>query len=703
MKLALLAVFLALPLFAQNPPASGLQPVSSPTPGGACTTSQPAFYSTADQKLYTCSGGVWTASGGGTGNISGTLTATYLPGATGTTSLGNSGVAYANNTIDGIQVLNAIRLGADPTNTNDSTSAIQATVTAACAQSPSKARVYIPRGTYKVGSAAINVTCSNLELFGDGVSTVIPVSLGQTFTPVGSQAGAGVIQGNNVSNIYIHDIFVNGSNTTIDGSDPTSGTQRAVSFSGGANIRIQRMNVNGMQSENIFVENGTVTNVQYLDNIVTNARFDALDLNFGQVTGPPVTGSDNVISGNYINGAGDCIEGPAAWTVITNNVCVNSLEGLVIWPGGSGVTTNINQTNIAHNVFRGINNTTNSNGVTLAGYGVTFANNDISQFGGSGVLISAGAGGTQAQHQLITENILHNNGQASGGTGADLWVNGLNANSNTTISGNKFIHQGSTTIGVLVSTASNPDVVIQDNSFSTGYTTTISDANNQALLAGNHTAGSLQYGISGPSSILLTPTGGTIFQNVSSSTDITSFNNSSGTKIAHLYISGGNPTLDLIDPTGSNILRLGSGNGFAQVGSWTNEPLLFYVNSAEAGRFQSAGQFLVKDTTDNTAVQVQAGNGFTQIGSTSNTQLILQSNGANRIVITAAGLFQNNNASFSLDQSGNVSTSGSLESKAASAAGCLGISDSAGVVWYYVPATTTGVLTPTSTKPASCN
>ena len=65
MKIFLLSIFLALPLFAQNPPASGLQPVSSPTPGGACNNSQPAFYSIVDQNLYTCKAGVWTASGGG--------------------------------------------------------------------------------------------------------------------------------------------------------------------------------------------------------------------------------------------------------------------------------------------------------------------------------------------------------------------------------------------------------------------------------------------------------------------------------------------------------------------------------------------------------------------------------------------------------------------------------------------------------------
>ena len=74
MKTLTLFFVAALAVWAQNPPATGLQPVSSPTPGGACTNSQPAFYSTADQKLYTCLAGIWSlppSSGGpptGAGN-----------------------------------------------------------------------------------------------------------------------------------------------------------------------------------------------------------------------------------------------------------------------------------------------------------------------------------------------------------------------------------------------------------------------------------------------------------------------------------------------------------------------------------------------------------------------------------------------------------------------------------------------------------
>ena len=74
MKTILLAVLIAVAAFGQNPPAAGLRPVSSPAPGGTCNNSQPAFYSTADQKLYTCLSGIWTAgSGGGSPSVGTTL------------------------------------------------------------------------------------------------------------------------------------------------------------------------------------------------------------------------------------------------------------------------------------------------------------------------------------------------------------------------------------------------------------------------------------------------------------------------------------------------------------------------------------------------------------------------------------------------------------------------------------------------------
>ena len=87
----------ACTIAATNPLASGLQPVSTPTPGGACTTSQPAFYSTADQKLYTCSGGVWTPSGGsGSGTTTCATTSNLLSGNGTAGGCVDSGIAAGN-------------------------------------------------------------------------------------------------------------------------------------------------------------------------------------------------------------------------------------------------------------------------------------------------------------------------------------------------------------------------------------------------------------------------------------------------------------------------------------------------------------------------------------------------------------------------------------------------------------------------------
>lgn len=89
MKTLTLFFVAALAVWAQNPPATGLQPVSSSVAGGTCTNSQPAFYSSADQKLYTCFAGVWTAvSGGGSPSVG-----TTLQQGTGTGGFQSSGIA----------------------------------------------------------------------------------------------------------------------------------------------------------------------------------------------------------------------------------------------------------------------------------------------------------------------------------------------------------------------------------------------------------------------------------------------------------------------------------------------------------------------------------------------------------------------------------------------------------------------------------
>src|SRR5208283_5410928 len=169
-----------------------------------------------------------------------------------------------------LQELVSVRdFGAKGDGTTDDTAAIQATVGAACSNNTPK--VYAPSGLYLLGSAGIVIpnACS-LEFYGDGDHTQFPVAIGMTFvSPNPAQmAGAGVFMCLSCSNVYIHDVFINGANTSLDGSDPTGGTQRAVSMAndsthgGPLNITLQRIHVNGMQSENLYVQSAYAVGIK---------------------------------------------------------------------------------------------------------------------------------------------------------------------------------------------------------------------------------------------------------------------------------------------------------------------------------------------------------------------------------------------------------------------------------------------------------
>jgi hypothetical protein len=422
-------------------------------------------------------------------------------------------VAAATVVSESSPVYNVTHLayGADKTGTVDSLPAIQLAIAAACASGGG--RIYFPSGSYKLSNGIV-LSCDNLELFGDGLTTVFPIALEQQFASPNRKlmAGAGVFMGINLRNIYIHDMFVNGQNTSTDGKGGLThtGTQRAVSINNGTNITIQRLRVNGMQSENLYVENAVSTKIRYLDNYITNARFDALNLNYASVeTSGSVTGSDNLISGNTVDGAAKCVEGPAGWTLIVNNVFLNcTVNGAIITPNSSSIDSK-NRTEISGNIFRGDPHTL-STGLTLAGSGVIAHDNDISGFGETGIFIVSGSslsGRYRGTYQLVSHNMLHGNGTYTGGSGADIWVNG--EQDAAAIHGNMLYQENGTSVGILVSAANNHGLTIDANK-TCGYATPILDPSNRSIRFGNTDCASTHMFYQGAGDFYFAQTGNTV-------------------------------------------------------------------------------------------------------------------------------------------------------------------------------------------------
>ena len=154
MKRLVLVLGFAVAAWGQNPPASGLQPVSSPTPGGSCTNSQPAFYSSSDQKLYTCLAGIWTASGGGSPS-----------GAAGGPSI-TAGSTFPSTIDGGYFNVKSVAYGAKGDGTTDDRAAVQSAINAAA--SAGGGTVCFPSGTYLMNSYITDTAGDEFNLYTSG-------------------------------------------------------------------------------------------------------------------------------------------------------------------------------------------------------------------------------------------------------------------------------------------------------------------------------------------------------------------------------------------------------------------------------------------------------------------------------------------------------------------------------------------------------
>lgn len=372
--------------------------------------------------------------------------------------------------------------GAKGDGTTDDTLAVNAAIRHAC--SIGATRVHAPAGTYKIGSSGIVFSCSNIEFYGDGKSTQFPVPLAQTFVSPNPSVspGAGLFMAVGRQHLYLHDLFINGENTTLDGVEVEH--QRGVSFASSPttqadHITIERVWANGVQGETLYVDSSVPTpvDIHIQNNVVTNARFTAINLNYVAQTEPPTNASGNLIQGNYIeHTGGSCIEGPISYTsVIGNTIRDCGYAGIAVL----GYTTARNNGLIANNMLIGTNSKITQNGIYLVGSGIKVIGNTISGWANAGIFMATGGGpGTNGADNLIAGNTLTNNGSFPGGTSAELF---LSSCSNTLVDGNTFYKQNTTKNAVkLLAGASHTQIGI--NVYD-GYGTPIDDAGRSTVRA----------------------------------------------------------------------------------------------------------------------------------------------------------------------------------------------------------------------------
>lgn len=223
---------------------------------------------------------------------------------------------------------NVLDYGADNTGATNTTTAIQAAITAA--NTAGGGNVFIPAGNYLIGVVELK---SNVDILGVGKAS--------KFTTSSHTSGA--IHGNAVSNINISNIFIQGNNL-VDPSNPQNG-DTGIYLDGCTNVKVQHCIVDGVfawgmisvdNSDLIDFSHNTVTNIGNqsaiaCDNGTTNFIISNNLISNGKLYGVEVESSSltnrwGTITGNVIENcvAGISINYVCEDIVIQNNVLQNN-------------------------------------------------------------------------------------------------------------------------------------------------------------------------------------------------------------------------------------------------------------------------------------------------------------------------------------------------------------------------------------------
>lgn len=384
--------------------------------------------------------------------------------------------------LDGAFV-NVKEYGAKGDGVADDTAEIQSAIDAVNAAGGG--RVYFPPGRYIVGVAGIRLY-SDVEAYGAGDSTVIPVPAAQSFDTYG------LFWGDTVSNVYLHDLWIKGDNTS---SSPQNLNQKGTYFTTTTateyrNIKIQRLHITGLAGEAIYSDGGATmvapSGVDYLDNTIEHCSGpDALVHNF---TG----GGSGHVEGNYANDVIVGYEGPAE----NSDISFNRFWGVQyygIWVHNFTSTDHV-RVRVIGNTLRGVQtgpNAPTSVGIFVGGWGMQVIGNDVSGFGAPGIAVypalRAGGNPQSAIRNIILGNTVHGNGNLATGLAPQFYqpteIQIMTGADSTILEGNQVEFETSGTSYGIYNTGTN--TTLSNNIVQGGFSADLIEAGTNTISAGN--------------------------------------------------------------------------------------------------------------------------------------------------------------------------------------------------------------------------
>ncbi|MFT5036441.1 MAG: parallel beta-helix repeat protein, partial [Candidatus Azotimanducaceae bacterium] len=357
------------------------------------------------------------------------------------------------------------------TGTND-----QDTIEAAIASLPaSGGRVQLTEGTFSINDE-INITSNSIELVGMGSSTVLQITATSTSWDV--------IDASGVSGIAIKDL-------QIDGRAALAGSQNGIEFTTVSTSTIENVYVHDMRTNGADL-NGSNGNILHGNRSQNNTN-----------RGYNLSSSDNnVLTGNYSEGntqRGIYLNGADYNTLSQNIILGNSSTGVYISDSGNNVITNNSFSNNLQGIYilstigKGNNNISNNNiGNSLA----------------SGISLYK-----ETQGNVISDNVLYNNGYNGTSYSISLLNNFDEAPNDTLITNNVITATTSVSLIYIKSSDVNR-TTIAGNTFSnsslndTNYisdagTDTRYDQNSRRTLTTTSGVGYNLFNIYGSSSVAL--------------------------------------------------------------------------------------------------------------------------------------------------------------------------------------------------------